>query len=87
MSLANRFAAAASSPKSLLHAAARIDGQRQIQGHIGFPLEDCDLLRPVVLEHGKIVFGQGAYDRPVLVCHVYKDVHQLHVNMERGLLG
>ncbi len=70
----------------LFHAAAGVDGQRDVQRKLRLPLEDRNLLRPAVFGYGKVVARKAADNGAVLVRHVHKKVHQLHVHMKRGLL-
>ena len=70
----------------LVHAAAGVDGQGQVQRQLRLPLEDGDLLRAAILEHGEIVAREPAHNGAVPVRHVYEDVDQLHVHVKGGLL-
>jgi hypothetical protein len=70
----------------LAHAAAGVDGQRQVQRQLRLALEDRDLLRPAVLGEAKSSRVKPAYNGPVLVSHVHKDVDQLHVHVQSGFL-
>ena len=48
----------------LVHAAAGVDRQRQIQRQLRLTFEDCNLLLPAILGDGKILARQPADNRP-----------------------
>jgi hypothetical protein len=49
----------------LAHAAAGVDGQRQVQRQLRLALEDRDLLRPAVLGDAKVLARQAAHNGPI----------------------
>ena len=84
MSCAKCRAAAASSSISFCTLPLVSMASVRFSGTSDLALEDRDLLRAAIFEDCKIVSGQPADNRAILVGHVDEDVYQLHVHVERG---
>src|SRR5579859_7003095 len=67
----------------LTHTSAGIDGEHDIQRHLGLPLEDRDRLRMPILGHDKIILVQAADQGSILICNIDKDIYQANIDADR----
>src|SRR5579863_3797657 len=68
-------------------AAAGVDGEGEIEGHLRFTLEDFDFLRAAVFGEMEVFAGETADDGTGLVSNVDDYVHELDVDVEGGRRG